>query len=149
MLFRSDLGNDLVSAAEKIASNRRFDMSAAEKIAWDKTKVDLAEVTPDFAKLSDKAVTERMMDRQWIADTIQKSREKAAAFEDIAKRAKEESTRREAAINRERMLDLAEMMEEQLRNHRPTGKASQGPKTREAIRNQLAGESENQNALAR
>ena len=143
-----DFGRDLASAAEKVSSGRRFDLSAAEKIAWDKTKVDLAEVMPGFSKLSDKAITERMLDRQWVADTVQKAREKAAAFEQIAQRAKDDAARRQAAINRERMMDLADMMEEQMRAPRPIA-TPQGPKTREAIRNSLRGQNQNINALSR
>ena len=143
-----DFGRDLASAAEKVSSGRRFDLSAAEKIAWDKTKVDLAEVMPGFSKLSDKAITERMLDRQWVADTVQKAREKAAAFEQIAQRAKDDAARRQATINRERMMDLADMMEDQMRAPRPIA-TPQGPKTREAIRNSLRGQNQNINALSR
>jgi hypothetical protein len=51
---------------------------------------------------------------------------------------------------RQRMMDLADSMEEKMRVGRPdTSRKSQGPKTREAKRNALAGESENKNALAR
>lgn len=143
----SSTGHDLASATEKIAAGQKFNMTAAEKIAWDKARIDLAEVAPEFNKLSEKAIFERMQDRDWVADAAKKAREKAAGFEQLANRAKDDAARREAAINRERMLDLAETMEEQLRAPRPIASASQGPKTREAIRNRLA--PENQNQLAR
>lgn len=140
-------GKSLSSAAEKITAGRLFDLSATEKIAWDKTKIDLAEIEPGFTKLSDTAVVERMLDRQWVADAVKKAKEKAAAFEQIAARAKDEAARRKAAIARERMMDLAESMEEQLRSGRPVAKTGQGPKTREAQRNRLA--PNNINELAR
>ena len=50
---------------------------------------------------------------------------------------------------RQRLMDLADYLNEALRGTRPVSKATQGPKTRAAIRNQLAGESETKNFLAR
>lgn len=140
-------GKSLSNAAEKITSGRRFDLSATEKIAWDKAKIDLAEIEPGFTKLSDAAVVERMLDRQWVADAVKKAKEKAVAFEQIAKRAKDADARRQANVSRERMMDLAESMEEQLRFGRPVEKIGQGPKTREAQRNRLS--PNNINELAR
>ena len=143
-----NFGTSLASAAEKATAGRAFDMTAAEKVAWNKTKVDLAEVAPGFKALNDKAIAEKMMDRAWVEQTAVKARENAAAFEQLAARAKDERARQTAQANRERMLDLAEQMEEGLRAARPdvSGK-QQGPKTRAAKRNALA--PENQNNLAR
>jgi hypothetical protein len=123
-------------------------MTAAEKVAWDKTKVDLAEVAPGFKSLTDKAIAEKMMDRVWVEEAITKARQKAQAFENIATRATDERARQTALANRERMMDLAEQMEEQLGKPRPVRGTSQGPKTRSAIRNALAPEQQSQNALA-
>lgn len=143
-------GTSLESAVNKVSAGKAFDLTAEERIAFNKTKVDLAQVEPGYAKLSDKQITERMMDRQWVADTIQKARQQAAAFEEIAARAKSEQARFDAMAQRQRMMDLADSMEEKMRVGRPdTSRKSQGPKTREAKRNALAGESENKNALAR
>lgn len=140
-----NFGADLQSAAQKVSEGRRFDLTAAEKVAWEKTKVDLAEVAPGFKALNDQAITAKMLDREWIAQTIDKAREKAAAFEQIAKRAKDAAARQKAAANRERMLDLLDTLEEQLRGPRPVSGTAQGPKTREAIRNaMLTGENQNQ-----
>lgn len=135
-----DFGSSLKSAADKATAGRAFDMTAAEKVAWNKTKVDLAEVAPGFKALDDKAVAAKMMDRQWAAETAQKAREQAAAFEQVAARAKDAQARAKAMANRERMMDLADMLDENMRAPRPdvSGK-SQGPKTREAIRNRLRG----------
>lgn len=147
----SDFGASLASAANKATAGRAFDMTAAEKVAWNKTKVDLAEVAPGFKALNDKAIAEKMMDRAWVEQTVVKAREKAAAFEQLAARAKDERARLTAQANRERMLDLAEQMEERLRAARPdvSGK-QQGPKTRAAQRNRLiATPDENTNALTR
>lgn len=146
----SNFGAALETAASKVTAGQRFSLSAAEKVAWDRTRVDLADVAPGFKSLSDKAIAEKMLDRAWVEQTATKAREKAAAFEQMAARAKDERARQAAIANRERMMDLAEQMEETLRSPRPdvSGK-QQGPKTRAARRNMLAGEFENQNALTR
>ena len=131
-------GADLASAADKVTAGKRFDLTAAEKVAWERTKVDLAEVAPGLKALSDKAVAEKMLDRQWVEGAVAKAREKAAAYEQIAARAKDAQARREALANRERMLDTLDALEEQLRGPRPVELGGQGPKTRAAQRNQLA-----------
>lgn len=125
-----------------------FAMTAEEKIAWNKAKADLAEVAPGFKTLTDKAIAEKMMDRAWVQETATKAREKAAAFDQLAARAKDERARQTALANRERMMDLAEQMEDALRAPRPVSTGGQGPKTRAAIRNRLVS-GENQNALTR
>jgi hypothetical protein len=143
-------GTSLESAVSKVSAGKAFDLTAEERIAFNKTKVDLAEVEPGYAKLSDKQITERMMDRKWVADTIQKAREQALAFEQIAARAESEQARFNAMAQRQRMMDLADSMEEKMRRGRPDNtRKSQGPKTREAKRNALASDIENKNALAR
>ena len=143
-------GTSLESAVNKVSAGKAFDLTAEERIAFNKTKVDLAQVEPGYAKLSDKQITERMMDRKWVADTIQKAREQAMAFEQIAARAESEQTRFTAMAQRQRMMDLADSMEENMRQGRPdNSRKSQGSKTREAKRNALASDIENKNALAR
>ena len=141
-----DTGVNLASAAEKVAAGQRGLMSASEKIAWDRTKVDLAEVAPGFKTLSDKAIAEKMMDRAWVEQSIQKARDQARAFEEIAARAADERARQTALASRERMMDLAEMLDERMRRIKPV-KKHQGPKTREAKRNALRGSIDNLNAL--
>lgn len=143
----TDFGTDLTSAARKVAEGRRFDLSATEKIAWEKNKVDLAEIAPGFKTMTDKAITERMMDRQWVQDTMNKARDKADAFAKIAENAKTTQARQKAAADRERMLDLLESLESQLSTARPVPSKSQGPKTREFNRNRLRPNEENQNAF--
>ena len=133
----SNFGSALETAAEKVTSGRMFDMTAAEKVAWNKTKVDIAEVAPGFKALSDKAIAAKMMDRTWVEQTAAKARQQAAAFEQIAARAEGERARQAAIANRERMLDLAEQMEESLMAPRPTATGGQGPKTRAFQRNKL------------
>ena len=125
------------SAAQKVASGKLFDMTAAEKVAWGKTRADLDTIAPEFAKLNDKAISAKMMDRAWVEDAISKAREKAKMFDEQAKRDIGEQAKRLAAIEREKMYDIADTMEEQLRAARPVKKGGQGPKTRAAQRNML------------
>lgn len=134
----SNFGAALETAAAKVSSGRRFDLTAAEKVSWDRTKVDLAEVAPGFKALSDKAIAEKMLDRKWVQDTAAKAKEQAAAFDKIAIRAKTEQNRLRALADRDRMLDLAEQMEDTLRAPRPdVSRKQQGPKTRTAFRESL------------
>jgi hypothetical protein len=134
--FRN-FGADLESAAQKVSAGKRFDLTAAEKVAWERTKVDLAEVAPGMKALSDKAVAEKMMDRAWVSDAIKKARDKADAFAQIEAKAKDAAAKRKAAADRERMVDLLESLEERFRAPRPEQGTGQGPKTRAAQRNQL------------
>jgi len=133
-----DFGTSLQSATNKAALGRTFDFTAAEKVAFDKTRIDLAEVVPGMKSLSDKTIATRIQDREWVQDAITKARDKAVAFEQIAARAKTRDAQQQAISNRERMLDLAEQMENSLRVARPdlSGK-TQGPKTRAAFREGL------------
>jgi hypothetical protein len=141
-----DFGSSLSSAAQKVTEGRKFDMTAAEKVAWERTKVDLAEVAPGFKALNDKAIAEKMMDRQWVADAVRKARDKANAFAEIAARAKNAQDRQKALADQERMMDLLESLEERFRAPRPEVSQAQGPKTREFRRNQLT-QQQNLNAL--
>lgn len=144
----SNFGSALETASSKVTSGQRFNLTAAEKVAWDKTRVDLAEVAPGFKSLTDKAIAEKMLDRAWVQETAAKAREKAAAFESLAARAADERARQTALANRERMLSLAEDMEEQIGKPRPVRGTQQGPKTRAAVRNKLAPRIELNNMLA-
>jgi hypothetical protein len=144
-----DFGSTLKSATDKATAGRMFDLTAAEKVAFDKTRVDLAEAVPGMKSLSDKAVAAKMQDRAWVQDAVSKAQERARAFEAIAARADTERARQSALANRERMLDLAEQMEDMLRPGRPVKTGGQGPKTRAFQRNMLTPEQEIQNALSR
>jgi len=136
-------GSALESAVGKVMRGERPTMTAEEMIAWKKTRVDLAAADPGYAKLSDKAITEKMMDRKWVGDTIQKARDQARAFEEIAARAKDAQSKRDAIAKRDQLMDLLETLESKYAQPRPTP-SPQGPKTREAKRNALAPKSENQ-----
>lgn len=133
-------GFPLSAAVEKVSSGRNFALSAEEKIAWDRAKVDLATAVPGFNKLSEKAILGKMQDRAWVADAIQKAQDQAKGFAEIARRSTDQIVAAKAEANRARMMDVAESLGETLRA-RPVAKSSQGPKTRAAQRlNQLAPE---------
>lgn len=118
--------------------NQAFLMTAEEKIAWNKVKADLAEVVPGMKTLSNESILNKIQDREWATNAVQKAREKAIAYEEIAARAKTQKDVREAIANRERMLDLAEQMEETFSLPRPdVSRKQQGPKTRAAFREGL------------
>lgn len=142
-----DFGSSLTSAADKVTAGKAFDMTAAEKVAWNKTKVDLAEVMPGMKALDDKAIAVKMMDRDWVQEAVVKAKQKAQMQADIAARATTERQRKAALIEREKMLDLAEQMEEGLRNPRPVSTGGQGPKTRAFQRNRLNPDQEVLNQL--
>lgn len=136
-------GASLESAAQKVTAGRSFDLTAAEKVAWERTKVDLADVAPGFKALNDKAIAGKMMDRKWVEDTVVKAREKAAAFEQIAARAKDAQARRDAMAKRDQLLDTLDLLEQRLSQPRPIELGGQGPKTRAAKRNALSPQSTN------
>jgi hypothetical protein len=116
---------------------KAFDMTAEEKIAWNKVKVDLAGVEPGMKTLSDKALANKMLDRQWVQGAINKAKQQAAAFDEMSKRDISAQRIREAVIKREQMLDVAEMLQDQL-GSRPVQRGNQGPKTQAAQRNKNA-----------
>ncbi len=132
-------GKNLSGAAELLASGRSPAlMSAEQKIAWEKTKVDLADVVPGMKALNDKTVAAKMMDRAWVENAIVKAQEKAAAFDEMSKRATNAQLIRDAAIKREQMLDAVDALQEQLGAARPVQRGGQGPKTRAAQRGKNA-----------
>jgi hypothetical protein len=131
--------------------NRAFDLTADEKVAFDKTKVDLAEVVPGFKSLDERTVIDRMMNRQWVQETINTARSRAAGLEEMSARnaanAQQQQAVQQAIAERGRMLGVAEMLEERLSQLRPdTSRKQQGAKTRTAIRNNLTA-NQNRNKL--
>lgn len=143
-------GKNLQGAADLLASGKSPAlMTAEQRIVWDKTKVDLADVVPGMKSLNDKAIAAKMQDRAWVQDAITKAQDKARAFQDIAARANTERLRQDALMKREQMLDLLETLEDQFSKARPVKTGGQGPKTRAFQRNMLTPEQEIQNALAK
>jgi hypothetical protein len=143
-------GKNLAGAADLLASGKSPAlMTAEQRIAWEKTKVDLADVAPGMKALSDKALATKMMDRVWLQETIDKVKQKAQMQADIAARSQDLRLRQAAMMEREKLQSNLEMLEEQFRKARPVKTGGQGPKTRAFQRNMLTPEQEIQNALAR
>ena len=99
-VFMSDTGRDLSTASQKVAAGQNFALSASEKIAFEKTKIDLAVAAPEFKGLTDKAIASKIMDRQWVEETITKARQKTQAFDELAVRGATDKIRRAAMIER-------------------------------------------------
>jgi hypothetical protein len=149
-IFMADTGANLQSAAQKATAGRMFDMTAAEKVAWDKTKVDLADVVPGMKTLNDKAIAAKMMDREWVQDAITKAKQKAKMQDEVIARSDNARMRQLAMIEREKLNGTLEMLEEQFRKARPVKTGGQGPKTRAFQRNMLRpDDGEIQNALVK
>jgi hypothetical protein len=156
-----DYTSTLRSATNKISSGQKFTLDAAEKVAFDKTRVDLAEVAPGFKALNDRAIADKMMDRNWVEETLKTARQKDAAFAEIESRArspemmgaradsaKNAEMLRQATEARDRVKSSIELLEDQLRQMRPdTSRKTQGPKTRAAKLNALRGDDEILNKL--
>jgi len=149
-----------------------FNLTAEERIAWNKAKADLADVAPGFKALDEKAIAAKMQDREWVQSTIKSARERDQALarkeallaeqlanrdnlrllaRDIERKNKELADIRES---RARMTGALEALEERLRPGRPQVLGGQGPKTRaakaEANRggvNALMPDGQNRNAL--
>ena len=132
-IWMENTGRNLASASEKVASGQHFRMSAAEKVAWRNTRVDLASVDSGFKSLSDTQIAIKMLDRQWVQDTITKAREKAVGFDEIIKRNQDATKVREATIAREKLMDVVDSLREQLSKPRPdNSRTIQGKVTRAA-----------------
>ena len=142
-----------MSAAEKVRTGRMFDMTAAEKIQWNKSWLEgmPAEQGPMvFGKLTPDQIANKMQDRAFVQQAINTAQDKARAFQDIAARAQSERLRQDALVKREQMLDLLENLEAQFSKARPVKTGGQGPKTRAFQRNMLRPEGEEiQNALVK
>lgn len=109
----SDFGMALKTAAEKVTAGRNFDLTAAEKVAWNKTKIDFAKAAPELKGLSDVQIMNRITDREWAAEAVEKARGKARAFDEIALRAKTAEARRSAEKSRDELLDALEAISNQ------------------------------------
>ena len=129
-IFMENLGKSLMTATEKVAAGKLFDLTAAEKVAFDKTKVDLATVAPELKKLANKDIASKIMDREWVQDAITKAQQKAQGYDELAVRGATDKIRREAAVEREKMQAGLDELEETLRQSRPVSGTGQGPKTR-------------------
>jgi hypothetical protein len=142
-------GRSLSRAADKVTGGRMFDMTSEERIAWNKTKVSLAEAVPELKGLSDKAIANKVMDRQWVEDAVTKARQQTQLFDDIIKRSRDAEAVTRAKAKREQLMDVLQDLEDQLRPGRAVSGTGQGPKTRAFNRNRMLGGTENTNALTK
>lgn len=138
-IWQANTGANLKSASEKAAAGRGFDMTAAEKVAWNKTSVDLKTVSPEFSKLTDKQILAKMQDREWVQDALNKVQQKAAMYDVLERQSQDRLAQSLARINREKMLDVVEQLQDTL-GSRPSSRGyGQGPKTRAFQRGLLTG----------
>jgi hypothetical protein len=136
-IWQADTGANLRSASEKVASGKTFDMTAAEKVAWSKTAVDIKSVIPEFSKLTEKQITAKMADRQWVQSTIDKVNQQVEMFAQLEKRSQDRLAQSLARIQREKMMDIAEQLQDAL-GSRPSSRGyTQGAKTRDFQRGLL------------
>jgi len=136
-VWQADTGANLKSASEKVAYGQTFKMTAAEKVAWGKTSVDIKSVSPEFSKLSDKQIMSKMQDREWVQGTIDKANQRAEMFAQIEKQSQDRLAQSMARIQREKMLDIAEQLQDAL-GSRPSSRGyTQGSKTRDFQRGML------------
>jgi hypothetical protein len=139
-----------VTTGESTREPSLFNLTAEEKIAFDKARVDLADVVPGMKTLDDKAVAGRLMDLEWVKQAVIKGNEKARMLDEIAARSNNAALRRDAAIKREELQGTLDALEEQFRKARPVTLGGQGPKTRAFQRNMLRpDDGEIQNALVK
>ena len=130
--------------------SQAFNMTAEEKIAFNKARGELAEIMPGMKTLDDKAVAGRLMDLEWIKQAVIKGNEKARMLDDIIARSDNERLRQDAMMKREILDGTLETLEEQFRKARPVKTGGQGPKTRAFQRNMLRPDGDEiQNALVK
>jgi len=123
----------LESAVEKLSEGKAFDMTATEKVAWNKAKSAVEQFEPEFKSLSDRQISERMMDRQWVQDAIDKAKQMDEMYAEIQKRASAEQDIKDMQAKRDKLADSLDTLEEQLRQGRPdVSRKTQGPKTKAA-----------------
>jgi hypothetical protein len=159
-IWQSNTGANLNSAAQKVASGQTFAMTAAEKVAWNKTAVDIQKALPEFKGLSDAQVKTKMADRQWVQGVIDKAnaqtqtlgRMEALLAEQLANRTNYRLMAHEIATKtdqmarlqseRARMAALVDQLQETLRAPRPVSSGVQGKKTRAFQKGMLTGENQ-------
>ena len=122
------------SAADKIREGRAFDLTAAERVVWSKSVLDgmpRAQGEALFGSLTDKQIATKMADRAYVEGVIKKAKQQEQMFNDIAVRSNDQLAKAMARVQREKMTDLLEQLQETLSSGRPSNAGkSQGPKTR-------------------
>lgn len=117
-----------------------FNLTATEKIAWNKAKADIAEAVPEIKGMSEKAILAKMQDRQWVQETINIAKQRAEAYAQYEQLSQDRKAQSLARISREKLLDAAEQLQEIL-GGRPSSRGyRQGPKTQAFQRGLLSGD---------
>jgi hypothetical protein len=146
---RSIMPSSAESAAEKILNGQLNRLDAAEKVAWQYTKLDLEKVSfvPGYKELSPKEVLKKMESREWVANALKKAKEEEQGFAIIARNAVTRESLREAQDKQGRMTEAVAYLEsvqqksrasmlstvdtlEDALKARPTSRGKQGPVTR-------------------
>jgi len=104
----------LDDAAKKVTEGKLFDLTATEKVAWDKAKVDFAEVAPGFKSLTDKAIAQKMMDRAWVTDTLAKARDKVQVLDKAVQQIANPQVKQDAIVKRDQIANVVNTLEERL-----------------------------------
>jgi len=121
------------TATEKIASGKKFAMSAEERIYWEKTKALFESVKEGFNKLSDKQILSKMMDRAWVQSAIDRVKQQHRLYSDIVQRSRDRQAVAQAEKKRQLLEDHLQALQEHLSTPRPDNSSKlQGPKTRTA-----------------
>lgn len=125
-----DFTSDLQSAVTKLSSGKGFDLSANEQVAWKKAQSDLQVVEPEFNTLSPKQVADRILDRNWVQQAIDKSRQMDRMFSEIQSSSRDRQAVQDAMRKREQLQDSLETLQELLGKGRSdSSQKQQGPKT--------------------
>ena len=114
----------ITTAAQKVASGQLFNMSAAEKVAWNQTRVELQKAVPAWASLSDKTIANKMSDRAALQQAIKTAGEKAEMWGERAKNASTTQTQTTARLSQKNMEDAVSVLKAQLeaQTRRPTNR---------------------------
>lgn len=121
------------SASQKVADGQQFAMTAEERIYWEKTRKVIQEVSDGTKTLSNKEILNKIQDRAWVQDTIDKIVQRQEMFKEIEQRSQDRQAVKMAEKRREVLEDQLTALQEHLSAPRPdTSRAQQGPKTRTA-----------------
>lgn len=128
------------TAVEKLANNQQFDMTATEKVAWDKAKGLVEEFDDGSRTLSDRQIANKILDRQWVEEAITKAKQVDQMYAEVeakaASIAEKKAIRERRDAMEEKLVQLQEHLEASA--YKPD-LGGQGPKTRAAQAEQNPG----------
>ena len=91
----SEVGGIFGEMSKTNRSSQGFLMSAEEKIAWNKAKVNIEQAAPQLRGLSDEAIAAKVADRQWVSTRIEQLK---TEYADWAKGAAEKFNKERANV---------------------------------------------------